>query len=177
MTGTFKIQKDKVKSIVYQDLKNILLIALISILFPFIMLIIMAPKEDVPIYISIVSLLFALLIIAVIITYLYDFKVVYYEAFELTITENGLHKRIDIDNNKKVTGLRAWAWHKQKLLYKQDDTFIDWDKIKTVKRLKRGLLIKARYADLYGYCLIVIPNVLEDFDAIQKYVENKIKEN
>ena len=177
MTRTFKIQRDKVKSIVYQDLKNNSLIAMISILFPLIMMTIMVSKEDIPIYIPIITLIFSMLIIAGIISYMYNFKIVYYEAFELTISEKGLHKKINLDDNKMVTGLRAWAWHRQKLLSKQHDTLIDWDKIKSVKRLKRGLLVKARYSDFYGNGLITIPNVLEDFETIQKYIENKIKKN
>ena len=177
MTGTYKIQKDKVKSIVYQDLKNISLIALISILFPFVMMAIMMPKEDMPIYIPIISLIFSVLIITGIIAYMYNFKIVYYESFELTISEKGLHKKIDLDDNKIVTGLRAWAWNRQKLLSKQHDTLIDWDNIKSVKRLKRGLLIKARYSDLYGYGLISIPDDLEEFDQILKFIERKIIEN
>jgi len=175
MTGTFKIRKDKLKSIVFQDLKNISLIALISILFPIVMLTIMMPKEDMPIYIPIISLIFSISVIAGIIAYMYNFKIVYYEAYELTISEKGLHKRIDLDNNKMVSGLRAWAWNRLKLLSKQHDTFIDWDKIKSVKRLKRGLLIKARYTDLYGYGLIAIPDSLVDFDQIKKYIDIKIK--
>lgn len=175
MTGTFKIRKDKVKSIVYQDLKNISLIALISILFPLIMMTIMVHKEDMRIYIPIISSIFLVGIITGIIAYLYNFKIVYYEAFELTISEKGLHKKIDLDDNKIVAGLRAWAWDRQKSLSKQHDTLIDWDKIKSVKRLKCGLLIKARYSDLYGYGLIAIPDGLEDFDQIQKFIESKIE--
>jgi hypothetical protein len=175
MTGTFKIQKNKVKSIVYQDLKRVSLIAFFSMIFPLIMIAIMIPKEDLEIYLLVIPLMFSLLILTGIISYMYNFKIVYYEAFELTISENGLHKKIDIDENKKVTGLRAWAWNRQKLFSKQHDTFINWDKIKSVKRFKRGLLIKARYSDLYGYGLIAIPDVLEDFDQIQKYINIKIK--
>lgn len=175
MTGTYKIQKDKVKSIVYQDLKRYSSIAFFSMIFPLIMITIMIPKEDLEIYLLGIPLILSLLILTGIIAYMYNFKIVYYEAFELTISENGLHKKIDIDDNKRVTGLRAWVWHRQKLLSKQHDTFIDWRKIKSIKRLKHGLLIKSKYSDLYGYGLIVIPDVLEDFDTIQKYVENKIK--
>ncbi|PTN00882.1 hypothetical protein [Mangrovibacterium marinum] len=177
MTGTFKIQKDKVKSIVYQDLKRVSLIAFFSMIFPLIMIAIMIPKEDLEIYLLVIPLIFSLLILTAIVAYMYNFKIVYYEAFELTILENGLHKKIDIENNKKVTGLRAWAWHRQKLLSKQHDTLVDWDKIKSVKRLKHGLLIKARYSDFYGYGLIAIPDVLEDFEQIVIYIENKIKAN
>ena len=175
MNGIFKIQTDKVKSVVFQDLKNFSLIVLISMLFPLIMMIIMIPKEGFPIYIPIISMIFTLLIFTAIIAYMYNFKLVYYTAFELTISENGLHKKIDIDDNKRVTGFRAWAWHQQKILSKQHDTFIDWEKIKSVKRLKRGLLVKSRYSDFYGYGLIAIPDVIEDFEMIQKYIENKIK--
>lgn len=177
MIGTYKIQKDKVKSIVYQDLKQVSLIAFFSMIFPLIMIAIMIPKEDLEIYLLVIPLIFSLLILTGIIAYMYNFKIVYYEAFELTISENGLHKKIEIIDNKKVTGLRAWAWHRQKLLSNQHDTLIDWDKIKSVKRLKRGLLIKARYIDIYGYGLIAIPDVLEDFDQIRKYIDIKIKAN
>jgi len=118
MTGTFKIRKDKLKSIVFQDLKNISLIALISILFPIVMMTIIMPKEDMPIYIPIISLIFSISVIAGIIAYMYNFKIVYYEAYELTISEKGLHKRIDLDNNKMLSGLRAWAWNRLKLLSK-----------------------------------------------------------
>lgn len=176
MTGIFKIQKDKVKSIVYQDLKRVSLIAFFSMIFPLIMIAIMIPKEDLEIYLLVIPLIFSLLILTGIITCMYNFKIVYYEAFELTISENRLHKKIDIDDNKKVAGLRAWAWHTKKILSKQHDTFIDWDKIKSVKRLKRGLLIKARYSDLYGYGLIAIPDALVDFIQIQKFIESKIIE-
>lgn len=177
MIGNYKIQKDKVKLIVHQDLKYISMISLISILFPFITLSIMMHKEDMPIYILILSMIFSLTLIFVIIAYMYNFKIVYYEAYTLIITEKGLHKKIDIDNNKKVTGLRAWAWHKQKILSKQHDTFVEWNKIKEVKRLKRGMLIKAKYADFYGYGVIVIPNGIENFDMIQKFIEVKINNN
>jgi len=152
------------------------LIVFFSMIFPLIIIAMMIPKEDLEIYLLIIPLIFSLLILIGIIAYMYNFKIVYYEAFELTISENGLHKRIDIDDNKKVTGLRAYAWHRQKLLSKQHDTLIDWDKIESVKRLKRGLLIKARYSDLYGYGLIVIPNCIENFDQIQKFIESKIIE-
>jgi hypothetical protein len=175
MTGTFKIQKNKVKSIVYQDLKRGSLIAFFSMVLPLIMIAIMIPKEDLEIYLLVIPLIFSLLILTGIILYMYNFKIVYYEAFELTISENGLHKKIDINENKKVTGLRTWAWNRQKLLSKQHDTFINWDKIKSVKRFKHGLLIKARYSDFHGYGLIAIPDVLEDFDQIQKYINIKIK--
>ncbi len=175
MTGTYKIKKDKVKSIVYQDLKRISFIAFFSMLFSLIMISIMIPKEDLDIYLLVIPLIFSLLILTGIIAYMYNFKVVYYEAFELTITENGLHKKIEIDYNKKVTGLRAWAWHRQKLLSKQHDIFIDWGDIKSIKKLKRGLLVKARYSGLYGHGLIAIPDVLENFAQIQKYIDNKIK--
>ena len=133
MTGTYKIQKDKVKSIVYQDLKRVSYIAFFSMLFPLIMISIMIPKEDLDIYLLVIPLLFSLLILTGIIAYMYNFKIVYYEAFELTITENGLYKKIDIDHNKKVTGLRAWAWHQQKLLSNKHDTFIDWGNIKSIE--------------------------------------------
>jgi len=177
MTGTYKIQKDKVKSVVYHDLKRISLIAFFSMIFPLIIIAIMIPKEDLEIYLLVIPLIFSLLILIGIIAYMYNFKIVYYEAFELTISENGLHKRVDIDDNKKVTGLRAYAWHRQKLLSKRHDTLIDWDKIESVKRLKRGLLIKARYSDLYGYGLIAIPDALKNFDQIQKYIDIKTKAN
>jgi len=177
MIGIYKIKEDKVKLIVYQDLKFISLVMLISILFPFIMMSIMMHKDYMPIYILIISMIFSLLIIFGIIAYMYNFKIAYYEAFTLTITKKGLHKKIDIDDNKNVTGLRAWAWHKQKILSKQHDTFVEWDKIEIVKRLKRGLLIKAKYADFYGYGVIAIPNVLENFDMIKKFIEDKISKN
>jgi len=177
MTGTYKIQKNKVKSIVYQDLKRVSSIAFFSMIFPLVMISIMIPKEDLDIYLLVIPLIFSLLILTGIITYMYNFKFVYYEAFELTITENGLHKKIDIDHNKKVTGLRAWAWNRQKLLSKQHDVFIDWGNIKSIKKLKRGLLIKSKYSDFYGYGLIAIPDVLENFMQIKKYIDNKIKEN
>jgi hypothetical protein len=108
MTGTFKIQKDKVKSLVYQDLKRVSLIAFFSMIFPLIMIAIMIPKEDLEIYLLVIPLIFSLLILTAIVAYMYNFKIVYYEAFELTILDNGLHKKIDIDNNKKVTGLSEW---------------------------------------------------------------------
>lgn len=176
MTGTFKIRKDKLKSIVYQDLKRVSLIAFSSMIFPLFMIAIMIPKNDLEINSLVIPLIFSLLILTGIIIYMYLFKVVYYEAFEFTISENGLHKKIDIDDNKYVTGFRAWAWHRQKTLSKRHDTLIDWGKIKSVKRLRHGLLVKSRYSDFYGYGLIAIPDVLEDFDTIEKYIEKKIKE-
>ena len=175
MTGTFKIKKKKVKSIVYQDLKRVFLIAFVSMLFPLIMITIMIPGQDLPAYVIVITITFILLILTAILSYMYNFKIVYYEAFELTISENGLHKKIDIDDNKNVTGLRAWAWQRQKLLSKQHDTSIAWDKIRSVKRLKSGLLIKAKHSDFYGYGWIAIPEVIEDFNQIQQYVDNKIK--
>lgn len=101
MTGTFKIQKNKVKSIVYQDLKRVSLIAFFSMIFPLIMIAIMIPKDDLEIYLLVIPLIFSLLILTGIISYMYNFKIVYYDAFELTISENGLHKKIDIDENKR----------------------------------------------------------------------------
>lgn len=177
MIGTYKIPKDKVKSIVYQDLIRFSLIAFFSMIFPLIMITIMIPKNDLEIYLLVIPFIFSFLILTGIGVYMYNFKIVYYGAIELTISENGLHKKIDIDDNKIVTGLRAWAWHRNKLLSKQHDTLIDWDKIKSVKRLKRGLLIKARYSDLFGYGLIAIPDGLEDFNKIKNYIYIKTKAN
>lgn len=177
MTRTYKIEKDKIKSIVYQDLKRFSLIAILSMILPSIIAATIITKEDLRFYLLVIPLIFYVLILTGIISRIYNFKIVYYEAYELTILERGLHKKIDIDLNKKITGLTARAWDRQKILSKQHDTFIDWDKIKSVQRLKHELLIKARYSDFYGYGFIAIPDVIEDFDQIVKYIELKTKTN
>lgn len=173
MTGTFKIKKDKVKWVVYRALKNISLQLLIPIPFILTMVVCMVPKNELPIYI--IPMSFSLIIFAAYITYMYNFTIIAYDAYELSISEKGLHKRIDIDDNKIITGYREWIWNHVKTMSKQHDTFIDWKKIKKVKRNKHELIIKARYSDLYGYGVIVIPNVLEDYEMVLAYIEHKTK--
>lgn len=166
MGKEYRIQSEKIKTMVNYEVKRMSIVLLFVLIFVSIFPLIAVFKEHEPIYLISVPAIFCIILFSGMLLSISKFKKIYWENYRIIVTSDGIRKIIDMDNVKSILG--EIGWRRSSLVFKQNDLLIRWKKIKKIKDINNGFIVMGNL----GYGKIFIPKFLQDYDEVKNTIYN-----